>query len=467
MISLSRRWPARRARSLARTWSLMLLAVAGGCEPVAGAGDGAADGGLETDSELPLAIVVQPRDQIATTGSSATFWVAAAPPSAVTYQWKKDGIDIDGATSAQYTTPPTASGDSGAHFTVTVSSGDNSVTSASATLTLDTSIDDLMALARDFRWSSSTPMGKHYEGLPVASDEDRAYLDDPDNQPPVPPRLEGSLTLRLFRVELYPSGTPIPADINQRYLGDCNGLSALASLAYQNPGFVTGLIADQGDGIFKVAMFDPQGQPISVTVNSFFLSDQRGRLAAVSSKSGQADWATVLEKAIMKYNVIFGAETSIEAIGSENVTPLFTGAGGSFAFDRGVLSADQISRAIEASLACGRFITGGFGQEIPLGEVYSLTAHGYACFWPTYAPTMVSMRNPWGYNPYLGGGYDTSQDGVLDVPTADDWARTIDLRVIDPGRAGSAGRTAPYAAVGPHTYLPEVCIASRIAPPGR
>ena len=73
-----------------------------------------------------------------------------------------------------------------------------------------------------------------------------------------------------------------------------------------------------------------------------------------------------------------------------------------------------------------------------------MSGHAYACFYPANAATMISMRNPWGVNPTTSGGYDSSTDGVLDIPSTDAWAKTIDLRIIDPGAAGTAGRITPY-----------------------
>src|SRR4030095_17090027 len=53
-------------------------------------------------------------------------------------QWKKDGVDITGATNPSYTTPPTTLADDGSHFAVTVTNSAGSVTSNNATLTVVT-----------------------------------------------------------------------------------------------------------------------------------------------------------------------------------------------------------------------------------------------------------------------------------------------------------------------------------------
>ena len=68
----------------------------------------------------PPAITAQPvAGQAICEGLSASFSVTASGTS-LTYQWKKNGVDIGGATSATYTIPTTATAD-GATYTVEVS----------------------------------------------------------------------------------------------------------------------------------------------------------------------------------------------------------------------------------------------------------------------------------------------------------------------------------------------------------
>jgi hypothetical protein len=55
----------------------------------------------------------------------------------LSYQWKKGGTAISGATSSSYTTPATTSSDNGAQFTVMVSNSAGSATSNAATLTVN------------------------------------------------------------------------------------------------------------------------------------------------------------------------------------------------------------------------------------------------------------------------------------------------------------------------------------------
>src|SRR5262245_53302441 len=65
------------------------------------------------------AITAQPIDQSVTAGDKATFSVGATG-SGLSYQWNKNHAPISGATSSNYTTPATGSGDDGASFAVVI-----------------------------------------------------------------------------------------------------------------------------------------------------------------------------------------------------------------------------------------------------------------------------------------------------------------------------------------------------------
>jgi Immunoglobulin domain/Immunoglobulin I-set domain len=81
-------------------------------------------------------VAVQPTPQTALVGQTATFSVLAAGNPVPSYQWRRNGQAIAGATSASYTTPAVTTADSGAAYTVVVSNSLGTVTSAAATLTV-------------------------------------------------------------------------------------------------------------------------------------------------------------------------------------------------------------------------------------------------------------------------------------------------------------------------------------------
>ncbi|HEX3850918.1 MAG TPA: C2 family cysteine protease [Polyangiaceae bacterium] len=313
---------------------------------------------------------------------------------------------------------------------------------------LPSSLSDLASKGTDSTVSKSTPMGKRYDGVAKlsATSDDVAFFHDASQQPPIPGSTSG-LHLKALTVNLYPSGAglPTPADINQHAIGNCDGDTAFAAISYLNPGFIKSIITDNQDNTFTVAMYDPMGKRMTISVDNQFLVDGSNNIGAVSGKNDVADWATVLEKATMKYVKVFPVVSDIGGIGSEHQTPMFTGTGGSIGFDRGKLSPSELTRVVKAALAAGKIISGGFGSDgMTLANgLQTVTAHGYAVFVPKDANTMISMRNPWGLDP-TSKGFDGSTDGVLDIPSDPSWAATIDIRVIDPGDACGPGKTTPY-----------------------
>ncbi len=81
-------------------------------------------------------ITTQPASVSVTTGSSASLSVTASGDGVLTYQWKKDGTDVSGATTATYAISATSSTSAGS-YTVVVSNFLGSVTSSAATLTVN------------------------------------------------------------------------------------------------------------------------------------------------------------------------------------------------------------------------------------------------------------------------------------------------------------------------------------------
>jgi len=83
-------------------------------------------------------ITTQPVNQTVTAGQTATFLVAATGGAPLTYQWRKDGTSINGATLTTYTIPAAAASDSGSQLSVVISNLAGNVTSNVAILTVDT-----------------------------------------------------------------------------------------------------------------------------------------------------------------------------------------------------------------------------------------------------------------------------------------------------------------------------------------
>ena len=88
-----------------------------------------------TPAAVAPQITTQPTDQSVTVGGSATFTVTATGAPTPTYQWRKDGTAIAGATSSSYTVSSAALTNAG-DYTVVVTNTAGAVTSTAATLTV-------------------------------------------------------------------------------------------------------------------------------------------------------------------------------------------------------------------------------------------------------------------------------------------------------------------------------------------
>jgi hypothetical protein len=79
-------------------------------------------------------ITQQPAGGRVKVGRTARFQVVASGAPPLTYQWSKNGVTIAGATTSQYTTPPTTEADNRSLFSVVVTNAVGSVTSNNALL---------------------------------------------------------------------------------------------------------------------------------------------------------------------------------------------------------------------------------------------------------------------------------------------------------------------------------------------
>lgn len=94
---------------------------------------------LSSVADSTLKITVDPADTVRDEGQTASFSVnhnSLGPTAAITYQWRKNGTAIAGATSSTYTSAKLVAADDGSKISVVVSAGGQSVTSKDATLTV-------------------------------------------------------------------------------------------------------------------------------------------------------------------------------------------------------------------------------------------------------------------------------------------------------------------------------------------
>ncbi len=113
-----------------------VLAACGG-----GSGDNPATGPV---------IATAPVSSTLNAGGTVTLSVVATGTGTLSYQWKRDGVDIAGATASTYTTPPLAVGDSGQAYTVEVrDTAGQATTSTAAVLTVNAAATTKVALTQE------------------------------------------------------------------------------------------------------------------------------------------------------------------------------------------------------------------------------------------------------------------------------------------------------------------------------
>jgi hypothetical protein len=88
------------------------------------------------EPQIPANITSHPLPQTVDEGATATFSVSADGTAPLAYQWKRNGVDINGATSSSYTTTATTGADDGALFWCTVSNAAGNADSNTALLTV-------------------------------------------------------------------------------------------------------------------------------------------------------------------------------------------------------------------------------------------------------------------------------------------------------------------------------------------
>jgi hypothetical protein len=89
-----------------------------------------------TPTPAPPFIVQQPKPAKVPVGQTATFSVFATGTAPITYQWKKNGANIPGATNNFYVTPPVTRHDNHSSFTVKITNPYGSVLSRPAPLSV-------------------------------------------------------------------------------------------------------------------------------------------------------------------------------------------------------------------------------------------------------------------------------------------------------------------------------------------
>lgn len=267
-------------------------------------------------------------------------------------------------------------------------------------------------------------------------------------------KIEGDYNWRKSRIEgasteLFgknPDGStqmPDPHAIQQGSVGDCWFLSAMGSVAAQNPQAIKDMIVPNEDGTYTVTF--PNGK--SATVDA----PTKAELAYGASSGQNGMWASLMEKAYATVeneeawsstthpiDQIDGARTP------NNGTDVFSANGSSDSDTLALTSADTTAKKMEEAFANGQSVNalvgknllGGPGPDgLPTGHIYAV--EGYDPQTRT-----ITLRNPWGRSERKNGDgttKDGTDDGVFTV-TVEEFNQmftTVSYAEQAPGGAGT------------------------------
>lgn len=288
--------------------------------------------------------------------------------------------------------------------------------------------------------SDKTPMGKHFESFAAATDEDKAWLANPDNQPDLSWHELNGWQWTAKTITLYPmASSPVPADVNQHSIGDCCMCAVFASFAYIYPDWIKTIIEPNkatNPTQFTVHMFDPKGNPVDVVVDNKLMCGSDGGCGQVFGKNNKYNWATIMEKALMKWETCFKCNR-IGGIGTEHAAPPFTGNGDSYSFgwwSEPKLFNSEYPMLVNYAVDNGMIGVGGFHEsDVLMGELNTVTGHAFTVMKADEgADYLFVMRNPWGNEP-SNSSTSNRTDGKLKIPNDYEKLRLLDFRFVYPG----------------------------------
>jgi hypothetical protein len=219
---------------------------------------------------------------------------------------------------------------------------------------------------------------------------------------------------------LFDPGGPWSNRVLQGGAGDCYLLASLAAIAVQDKQYLRSIIKDQGNGLYSVRLFAPDGQggfaPRWITVDSRFPMANPDQLAYArvvdSPKTGAPPiWVPVIEKAFARLNEempIVNNVAGYDGIGNggwmDSALRALTGQP-SHSIDVGHSTDTQLWSEIQRGDRGDYVTTGTFRGRpgIVAHHAYTIIGTDHSKGYP-----LVKLRNPWGCctpeNPKGGGG---------------------------------------------------------------
>lgn len=366
-----------------------------------------------------VTIVAQPTSRNVSAGQSVTFSVTATGTN-LTYQWQKNGSNLTGATSTNYTIPSAQSSDAGT-YTVLVTSGGTTQPSAPAVLTVGSSsitittqpASQTVAPGQSVTFTvAASGSGFTYQwqknGAAISGASNASYTiasaqpSDAASYTAVVSAGSTSVTSNAATLSVTTGSSNPPAHLIN--------LSILTSLESATDAFTLGyVVGNSGTSTPKPLVIRAVGPGLAaVGVTSGFVADPKLETFAGPTKSGENDnWggSPALSNAFSSVGAFPLSPTSLDAAVAANITTR--------------------DNSVKVSSANG-------GSGLVIAEVYDATASGN---WSATGPRLINvsvLKN-------LGNGF------TIGFVIRGEGNKSVVVRAIGPGLA-NVGVTSGFVA---------------------
>jgi hypothetical protein len=383
----------------------------------------------------PPAITTQPVGQTAATGTTVTLSVVATGNPVPTYQWRKDGVAIAGATSATLTLPNVQAANAGS-YTVVVTNSQGTVTSSAATVSVFT-----VSYAGTYFGSFGGNQGSW--ALYVRSDNTAAfvgYLASSKSALVLAPAIAANGTFSIVGAAVFPGSDLPPGAAALRLGGDPAHAATAFTLSGQITGSnVTGQLSGLGvsftgaadattGGAQAVAGFYTAPALGATTGATYLVVGPSGQALAVASTPALTDAATGTVNAggALTATTTGGAQLSVLLNSTRTLTAALTPAGSATALtfagvaDGTTAVSRLLNFSVRANAAGGDqtlivgFTVGGTGSKTALVRAVGPTLAQFGVGNPladpslrlfTGASALLNQNNDWSGDPALAAAF--------------------------------------------------------------
>jgi hypothetical protein len=210
---------------------------------------------------------------------------------------------------------------------------------------------------------------------------------------------------------VFASDGPLPTDVHQQAVGDCQFLSILAGIAARDPNRIRRTIVDMGNGLYSVDL-QPYGKDQYVVVDANLPVDSNGNPVYAALGHQNSLWVALLEKAwtferfeswgassdpsVGTYSMIWGG-------GQHEILGVMGYSYNSYSNSSDPYASASFIDQIESDVDAGKLVgvcTNGTvtsGSSLVGEHCYYVKQVNYLQQGDVYIPTSFTMYNPWGY----------------------------------------------------------------------